>query len=395
MKKSFAEFKRRLPVKLYLILAAILFFIFFSNDFGLVDIQKTAIILAVGVDKSEEGYTLTTQIAVPQSQQGQTVTSSVQIQAEAPTLCNCLSDIYAKTGWVPKLIFCDLIVVGEELAKEDIFGSLDYFLRDEYVSDSCLLAVCEGKAADLISSSSAIDNTTAFAIEKLFSDASEKTGHLSKNTLKEFSIGYYGASESGFMPYIRQIPLEKEMQKEQPTAAKSGEDGGAQEQMIYSASDTALFQKGKMVALLNSDQTFAFNLLRGKVFSGIFTVHEEEKPASLTVLKNEGGASLNMKGAPTAEFSLNLKVRIHNKGVPSPIGEIADSEPTEELLSLAKDKISEDVLSIWQTCVQANCDLFYFKRELYRSSLSKYNEWKEVLLTTVQPNIKVEVSKVS
>ena len=95
------------------------------------DIQKTAIILAVGVDKSEEGYTLTTQIAVPQSQQGQTVTSSVQIQAEAPTLCNCLSDIYAKTGWVPKLIFCDLIVVGEELAKEDIFGSLDYFLRDK------------------------------------------------------------------------------------------------------------------------------------------------------------------------------------------------------------------------------------------------------------------------
>ena len=131
----------------------------------------------------------------------------MQIQAEAPTLCNCLSDIYAKTGWVPKLIFCDLIVVGEELAKEDIFGSLDYFLRDEYVSDSCLLAVCEGKAADLISSSSAIDNTTAFAIEKLFSDASEKTGHLSKITLKEFSIGYYGASESGFMPYIRLIPL--------------------------------------------------------------------------------------------------------------------------------------------------------------------------------------------
>jgi len=85
VKKSFAEFKRRLPVKLYLILAAILFFIFFSNDFGLVDIQKTAIILAVGVDKSEEGYTLTTQIAVPQSQQGQTVTSSVQIQAGSAT----------------------------------------------------------------------------------------------------------------------------------------------------------------------------------------------------------------------------------------------------------------------------------------------------------------------
>ena len=52
-------------MKFYILLAVIVIFSFFSNDFELVDIQKTAIILAAGVDRSENGYVLTAQIAVP------------------------------------------------------------------------------------------------------------------------------------------------------------------------------------------------------------------------------------------------------------------------------------------------------------------------------------------
>ena len=41
-------------MKLYILIAVLLIFAFFSNDFGLVDIQKTAVILAAGVDRTEE-----------------------------------------------------------------------------------------------------------------------------------------------------------------------------------------------------------------------------------------------------------------------------------------------------------------------------------------------------
>ena len=56
--------KRAAP-KLALLLGGVLLFAFFSNDFGLVDIQKTAVILAAGIDRTEEGYELTAQISVP------------------------------------------------------------------------------------------------------------------------------------------------------------------------------------------------------------------------------------------------------------------------------------------------------------------------------------------
>ena len=54
------NFVRTVPMKLYVLLAAIILFAFFSNDFGLVDIQKTAIILAAGIDKTEAGFSVTT-----------------------------------------------------------------------------------------------------------------------------------------------------------------------------------------------------------------------------------------------------------------------------------------------------------------------------------------------
>ena len=128
---------------MWLLLAAIVAFSFISNDFGLVDIQKTAIVLAAGIDRNaEKGYTLTAQIAVPKGVDRTTGgTSSVEFVAEGETIADCVSDIYCKTGWVPKFVFCNLIVIGDETAKtENIFDALDFFLRNEYMSDNCFIA---------------------------------------------------------------------------------------------------------------------------------------------------------------------------------------------------------------------------------------------------------------
>ena len=39
--------------------------LYFSNNFGLIDIEKTAIITAIGLDTAENEYEVTVQIAVP------------------------------------------------------------------------------------------------------------------------------------------------------------------------------------------------------------------------------------------------------------------------------------------------------------------------------------------
>ncbi len=124
------KFLKTIPMKLWMILCALIVFTFFSNDFGLVDIQKTALVLAAGIDRTEEGFALTAQIAVPKGTDRTTGgTSSVEIEGSGETVSECLADLYAKTGWVPKLVFCDLVILGESAVREDTFDCLDYFLQ--------------------------------------------------------------------------------------------------------------------------------------------------------------------------------------------------------------------------------------------------------------------------
>ncbi|MDE7158238.1 MAG: hypothetical protein K2N74_01555, partial [Clostridiales bacterium] len=62
---KFIRFIKSIPTKIWVVLGAVVAIFFFLNDFDLVDIQKTAIILAAGIDRKEYGYTLTAQIDVP------------------------------------------------------------------------------------------------------------------------------------------------------------------------------------------------------------------------------------------------------------------------------------------------------------------------------------------
>ncbi len=385
------KFIKTIPMKLYLILLAVILFAFFSNDFGLVDVQKTAVILAAGIDKTEDGYTLTSQIAVPKGSDRTTGgTSSVEIETEGKTVSDCITMLYAKTGWVPKLVFCNLLLIGEETAKENVFGGLDYFLRSDYMSDSCYLAVCEGTAKELLSSQSAVDDASSLAITKLFSDAAVKSGKVMPNTLKDFSMSYYGVSKSGYLPYVRMADQEG-AQESGGNESSGGSGGQDKSQKIYSADETAVFQDGKMAALLGSDETLAFSLLKGEVFAGTFNAMDEDKVITLTVLENSGGISLETKETPKVKLALNLTVRMCCKGTSTPIDDLSSDEVSEQTLRSAEQILKGYVQKLWDTCKKSGCDLFELKRDLYRSSMQKFSELKDRIPIDISAEIEAKV----
>ena len=396
------KFLKTAPMKLYLILLAVVAFAFFSNDFGLVDIQKTAIILAAGIDRTESGYSLTAQIAVPKGTDRTTGgTSSVEIEAEGQTVSDCISLIFSKTGWVPKLVFCDLIVLGEEAAKEDVVSSLNYFLRNDYMPDSCLLAVCEGKAGELISSKSAIDDASSLAIEKLFSDAAVRSGKVVTNTLKDFAIDYYGVSKSSYLPYVRMTD-QAGSQGESGSGGSSGGSGGGSgssggsesdgnSEKIYSAEETAIFKNGAMVGLLPREQTLAFSLLQGNMSTGTVNSEEDGRPVTLTVMKNEGSVALKTDGTPRAELSLEVTVRLCCRGTTAAMEDISSDSVTPTIIRNTEERLGGYIRDLWQTTKDCGCDIFKLNRMLYRSSLKQYARWKDTLLDVAEADVSAKV----
>lgn len=379
------RFLAALPGKLCLLIVAAVILIFFSNDFGLVDIQKTAIVLAVGIDRDGEDFALTAQIAVPKSSDRTTGgTSSVEIEGRGATVPDCIADIYAKTGWVPKLVFCNLVLLGESAVQADVFSCLDFFLRNEYIPNSCQLAACEGSAGEMLSSQSAIDDTSALALSKLFSDAAKKSGYVMTTTLREFAVGYYGVSGSGYMPYVR--AQTQEGGSGGGTGSSGGsEESGAQEQKVYSAEETAIFSGGRLAAVLPREQTFAFSLLEGNVYTGSFQADGQ----TYVVLKNSGSVGLELPDVPMATLSLELRVQLYGTREASPPEEIAKSMLTPEQEARAEEVLTGYLSDLWDSCVQTGCDLFELRTKLYRTSLAEYGKWKDSILSAA---VKIETS---
>lgn len=182
--------------------AAFLLLLFASNDFGLIDIQKTAIVLALGVDASaQEGLLdVTAQIGSADAN-GAAQASNITIE-RVSTVGEAIARLNRRTGWYPTFVHCRLLLLGGQTAERDVFGILDYFLRSEYIEDSCLLALCAGRAQAALEAGAPGGELTANAIVKVFSGEAQKTGLVSAVSLREFAKGYYGAGASGRLPYL-------------------------------------------------------------------------------------------------------------------------------------------------------------------------------------------------
>ena len=182
--------------------AAFLLLLFASNDFGLIDIQKTAIVLALGVDASaQEGLLdVTAQIGSADAN-GAAQASNITIEGVS-TVGEAIARLNRRTGWYPTFVHCRLLLLGGQTAERDVFGILDYFLRSEYIEDSCLVALCAGRAQEALEAGAPGGELTANAIVKVFSGEAQKTGLVSAVSLREFAKGYYGAGASGRLPYL-------------------------------------------------------------------------------------------------------------------------------------------------------------------------------------------------
>jgi spore germination protein KC len=104
-----------------------IFVLYFTNDFNTVNIEKTALIVALAIDKAENEYEITVQIAVPQASDASQGNAESVISAKGSTLYAAVERISEETGWHPRLTFCNLILIGENMLTENLINVIDFF----------------------------------------------------------------------------------------------------------------------------------------------------------------------------------------------------------------------------------------------------------------------------
>ena len=414
----------RNTVRYYILIIVALSFLFFSNDFGLLDVQKTAIIMAVGIDKEGEDFIITSQVAIPQDSKQGKATESVQIVSRGKTVADAFEEINAKTGWYPKLVFCRLILLGNTTTQENVFDALDYFLRDEYFSDNCYVATCEGYAKDLLNQAALVDSTSSVAIEKVLSDHAARVGTVLPTTLREFSIGYFGDSQSGFLPIVTTQPQQEKTQSKNDQNNQNGQNGqssggqGGQgqtgqsqgssqsyqadqnktlEKPVFSAKTTALFVRGKRVSTLTAEETFAFNAVKNKLRLAPYTLPKDEAACTLAIKQNSPKISLkvNENGEGRLKIQLRLTAGTLDFSKALSLNQISDAgDVPDGIFALAEQKLSAEILSVFEKTRNVECDLFGVQDLLVKRKPRALHKYKKEILKNTRAEISVRFENV-
>lgn len=399
IKGTRGSFKKKVPV-LYALAAIFLTILFFSNDFGLVDIQKTAIVLAVGIDREEDSFVVTSQIAAPSaSADPKASAEAVQVETRGDTVGAAIQKINEKTGWYPKLVFCNLIILGKTATEKNAFESLDFFLRNEYMSDDCNLCCTEGSAGELLSGSSAVEQISSLAIGKILSEHSAKLGLVAASNLRDFATHYFSCCGCGYMPIVSQSPLTKKDDKEQAdgqkeqsgSGKKQGDEGqggnpggeaGGKEQ-TFTATDTALFSDGIYKGKLTAEETFAFQCIRNDLRLAAFDAEHGGVTYTLLIKKSKASVKFSVDdyAVPRLKISVTVKAGLQDLSSSQTIAEIAAPDKTKEaVLKAAGEKFAKAVRSVFEKSRALNCDIFDVKNRLHKYESAYFSAYKDSVL---------------
>lgn len=393
---------KTLKPKLALVALFLISLLFFSNDFGLIDIEKTAIITAIAVDKAEDGeYEVTCQIAVPEASNAISENQKAQITGKGSTIGNAIKNIGSVSGWFPQTIFCNLIILGNDVLDQDVIIVLDFFHKTMRVQDSAQVVLAEEKAKSLLDATTPLDNISSFAIQKILLKNPGFDQDVYAVDIKTFCVGYYGRTNSSLMPMVKVITEKQDDSSDsQGQGSSQGQNSSSQGDTktkgknAFDATTTALFLRGRKVGELNKEQTNTLNMLTKKVNGSAFAVDDVDGiNYLLTIKKSDYKIKVN---ADQNNLFVDLKIKLYcqisdqtsklNEGV------FVNSDVVLDNVKRATEgMIKQNALDLIDTSKQTRCDFLYLKEKLYRFCPKQYSRYKDNYLDVMKVNVNIEV----
>lgn len=386
---------------IFLIIIAAMLFLFFSNDFGLVDIHKASIVVAVGVDVSDDGYAVTAQAAIPTPAQGEGSAAYTQVTGNGATVADAVDDINAKTGFYPKLAFCNLVVLGEACAERDLFTVLDYFYRNDYVPLTALVGMCRGTAKELLGMQPADGGMSSSAIQRAMSEELKNSANASTVNLKLLAQDAGSPSASAYMPFIEFTQsgsggsTTASSGGSKSSGGSSGGSGKSSEKSVeFTCLTTAAFTGGKFIGVLTEDQAFALNLVRSNIRLAVVNAEFDGKNYTVGLKNNSCALRIAVEGGvPVLRIKYRALANVQSsESRPAAEGSANSHLVSDGVLKAVADTVEGRMNSLIDFCVESGCDLVGAEKLLYQRFYDEYQSFKGRVLQSlkVEYDIKVE-----
>lgn len=431
------KWKRYTPI-LYWVMIIALLCLFFTNDFGLIDIHKSSVIVAVGIDTDGKEVQVTAQVAIPEPSQSGDSIKYAEVQGSGETVADALNEINVKTGTYPRLLFCKLILIGEECQSEDLFKIVGCFYRRNYSELTALVAMSKGRAQDMLKLPATIAPENSTAIQKVLSEELKNSANVSTANLKSIAETNYSVSKTCYMPFI-EANVQGTSENggngdnaggesdnaggESGNASGGNASGGSQggqsgggggegegssgggqqgggkggQQMEFTARKTAMFSGGKFAGILDEQQAFALNVIKNEIRFAVVPCDAEGVHYTIGLKNVDGGAELKVKdGVPNLTISLKAKAQVQGKkAVMEPESVMMDDVVQPEVLKAAEEEIKTRMGNLIKTSIETDCDVLGVKALLHKHNYKYFEAFKDDILTRMNVEYKIAIQSLN
>lgn len=352
------------------------------------ELDKIAITVGCGLEKVDDGYKITVQIADTQKQgDSNSSTSPVRFKNYTytdRTIHEAARGILTK---LPKKAYTkhmQILVIDEKIANNGINEIIDFWFREvELRNDFYVFVSKDSTPIEVLGVLTQIYPINSVGIRNLIENNFKYLGGTVLTTFDDLTSSYISKTKEIILPTI--MVLGKDGNK------KDNLESSIPESLI-SLNETAYFRDNKLVGYLDKKQTIYYNLVKNALKTSIISYEcDKDKFVTFEIIENKTDIDI-VKNKPEVNIKVQAKGNLtsimceydisKNDGIKmiEKEGSLEIKKQIDSLFKLSKDN-KTDIFSIR--------DIYYKHNNKYYKNISNYNDFFDNLKVNVDVKLNI------
>lgn len=342
------------------------------------ELNETAFVLGLGIDKAPSGYKVTLQVVIPSAITPQTagggggagvpVTKSTFV---VPTLYETQRQYALISSRAAYYGHIRVLVIGEELARSGIGEVLDVLRRSREPRDDYYVMVARNNTAENVLG--ILTPLSKLPASKLF-ESLEKSQNISAKTV---AVPFHDLLENLLCEGKNPVLTGLEILGNSKAGKKQSNLDDTTPQARMRFSNVAVFRKDRMLGWLDDNETIGYNYVTDNVMQSTGPVEGDDgQPIVIGALQTTTSRKVKIEnGKP--HIYLHVKATCNVQEVES-LDDISKEETIKELERKAEERIIYRMrTSVEQISKRFNTDIMGFGESIYRANPKAWTKLKE------------------
>lgn len=354
--------------------------IFITGCWNNVDLNDRTFVVGAGLDKSRSGqFDFSIQVIKPSAigsrKQGGSIKATQNISSQGITVFDAVRNMLIKSNKKPFYGHIQVIIIGEDLARQGIANVLDWFSRDTEPDKRCLVLIAKGTTArQVLQAEGALEDIPVVEITNAIKNR-KAIPKIQESLHDEFVKGLNSKGKNLVAAAVS-IPSHKQKLSV----------------LDLNFTGAAVFKKDKLVGWLSPEATTGYLFTQSKVTSGIINIANPVDPqgkVAIEILRSQGKLDVSFRNG---EPVLYIKIKEEgNVGEQQGKGDLTSFNQVRKLENETAQVIKKDVMkAISQAQDDYKVDIFGFGNIVHRKNLKYWqqaeNNWNEIF-----PDLHVEI----